>query len=210
MTDVPRTIDVSKLPIDALDQPSPVWWGNTLMIFIESMTVILLLAAYFYYRKNFDAWPPPKIDVSPPIYNTNPKLLLGTIQLVLLVLSVVPMYLTDQAARRLSRTGTIIGLAVMIVIGTIASAIRWHEFGSFYFWWNDNAYGSIVWTILGIHMLYLLSVTAELLIILAWLIAYPIEPKHALDTTLCGGYWYWTAGTWVVIYATIYISPRLM
>ena len=48
MTDVPRTIDVSKLPIDALDQPSPVWWGNTLMIFIESMTVILLLAAYFY------------------------------------------------------------------------------------------------------------------------------------------------------------------
>jgi len=210
MTDVPRTIDVSRLPPAAMDERSPVWWGNTLFIFIESMTALLMLMGYFYYRKNFGAWPPPKIDVSPPIYDTNPKLLLGTINLVLLVVRVVPMYLTDMAARRLSRTGTMIGLAILFLMGAAASVIRWYEFRSVYFWWNDNAYGSIVWTMLGTHYLYLLAATLELFVILLWLVVHPIDPKHALDTTLCGGYWYWMVATWVVFYATLYISPRII
>jgi hypothetical protein len=47
------TLDVSSLPDSALDARSPVWWGNLLLICIETTTMVLLIACYFYIRRNF-------------------------------------------------------------------------------------------------------------------------------------------------------------
>ena len=55
-----RVLDVSGLPNTAMDAYAPVWWGNALLMMIESMTVLLLLASYFYLRRNFTQWPPPQ------------------------------------------------------------------------------------------------------------------------------------------------------
>ena len=40
-----RTIDVSHLPEEAFGERSPVWWGNTLMLLIESSTVAILIVS---------------------------------------------------------------------------------------------------------------------------------------------------------------------
>ena len=53
-----RRIDVSGLPNFGWDERSPVWWGNALLMFIESTTVAILLATYFYLRQNVHEWPP--------------------------------------------------------------------------------------------------------------------------------------------------------
>jgi hypothetical protein len=29
-----------------------------------------------------------------------------------------------------------------------------------------------------------------------------------MDVTLAGGYWYWVAGTWILLYAVVYFAPR--
>src|SRR3954470_19171037 len=89
-------LDVSALPDSAFDWRDPVWWGNTLLTIIETVTIALMIASYFYVRRNYEVFPPPKVDVSPPIYNTAPRLLAGTINLVLMVLACAPMYITDQ------------------------------------------------------------------------------------------------------------------
>jgi hypothetical protein len=31
-----------------------------------------------------------------------------------------------------------------------------------------------------------------------------------MDVTLAGGYWYWVAGTGTLIYAVIFIGPRIL
>ena len=93
-----RTIDVSHLPEEAFGERSPVWWGNTLMLLIESSTVAILLVTYFYLRMNFQQWPPPKIDAYPPIDHPVPDLGFSTLNVLLLLLSVPLMAWTHRAA----------------------------------------------------------------------------------------------------------------
>src|SRR5207248_1070724 len=61
----PAMLDVSDLPESGWDSNDPVWWGNLLAILIETTTIALLIASYFYLRRNFDEWPPPRIDEAP-------------------------------------------------------------------------------------------------------------------------------------------------
>ena len=202
-------IDVSHLPDHAFDWRAPVWWGNTLLMIIETVTIALLVASYFYLRRNFNVFPPPKVDVFPPIYKTQPMLLWGSINLALIVIGCIPMYITDMFARRMQRGGVLAGLAFMLLLGIATCWLRWKEFHGVYFWWNDNAYGSIVWAILGTHATYLLAASLEFLIMGAWVATHELDPAHALDVTLAGGYWYWLAGVFVVVYAVVYWAPRV-
>jgi cytochrome c oxidase subunit III len=202
------TLDVSNLPSSAFDWRDPVWWGNTLLIIIETTTIALLIASYFYIRRNFRVFPPPKVDVFPPIYKTAPQLLWGTINLALLIVTCVPMFITDQFARKLKRGPVIIGLFVMCIVGIVSCWIRFKEFHGLIFWWNDNAYASVAWALLGTHLTYLLAATVEFIIMLIWVVTHELDEHHALDITLCGGYWYWTAGTFAVLYIVVYWTPR--
>jgi cytochrome c oxidase subunit 3 len=205
-----RVLDVSGLPNTAMDAYAPVWWGNALLIMIESMTVLLVVASYFYLRRNFTEWPPPQPRMIPPLFHPVPDLALPTIELVLIVLSCLPMYWTDMAARRNDEGGVKRGLWVMLAIGIALIALRFFEMQSSHlkFRWDDNAYGSIIWTILGLHLTYLLGAAAEFFIMQMWIVKHSFDPKHGLDVTLLGGYWYWTAATWVLCYGTVYIGAR--
>src|SRR3954447_19125947 len=119
-----RVLDVSSLPNTAMDAYAPVWWGNALLMMIESMTVLLLLASYFYLRRNFTEWPPPQPKTVPPLFHTVPDLLVPTIELVLIVLSCLPMYWTDMASRRNDGERVKKGLWIMIAIGVVLIAMR--------------------------------------------------------------------------------------
>lgn len=204
----PRVIDVSEFPESAMDWRDPVWWGNTLLMFIETTTVVLTLASYFYIRRNFQTFPPPKTDVVPPIYDTRPVLTWGTINLVLIVLACVPMYWTDMQARKKKRGGVIVGLIVMLLVAAVTIWLRFKEFPATRFWWNDNAYASCIWTILGLHLTYLLAAALEFLVMGVWIVTHEFDDAHALDVTLAGGYWYWIAATWLLCYLVVYFGPR--
>jgi heme/copper-type cytochrome/quinol oxidase subunit 3 len=203
-------IDVSHLPEHGFDWSSPVWWGNLLLMVIETVTISLLLVSYFYVRRNYNVFPPPKVDVFPPIFKTEPNLFWGTLNLAVMVLACIPMWITDQFARKMQRPWVIGGLLVMIVIALLTCWIRWKEFHSVYFWWNDNAYASVVWMILGTHATYLLAASLEFIVMGAWIVTHDLDDAHALDVTLAGGYWYWLSGIFVIVYAVVYFGPRLM
>jgi heme/copper-type cytochrome/quinol oxidase subunit 3 len=201
-------IDVSKLKTSSFDEASPLWWGNLLLIFIETTTVVLMLSCYFYLRQNYDQWPPPKVDVIPPLQHPVPDLSFASANALLLVLSCLPMYWTNMAARRKDRWKTGAGLTVLFVISIVSLVLRWQEFPATKFSWNDNAYASVVWTTLGLHLTYILIGALEFAIMGAWIYSKGIDSKHALDVTLAGGYWYWVAGTGAIIYLVIFWSPR--
>jgi cytochrome c oxidase subunit 3 len=204
------TLDVSKLPKAAIDERSPLWWGNLLLILIETTTLGVMLASYFYLRQNFDQWPPPKVDVHPPVLDPVPWLGAATADAVLMLLACAPMYWTDMAARRKDRAKTLAGLGLMFVVACVAIALRWQEFDATRFWWNDNAYASVVWTTLGIALTYQLAAAGEFFIMFLWIARHKLDDKHALDVTLAGGFWYWVAGTGAVVYAVLFWGPRVL
>jgi len=204
----PINIDASKLPASAFGEKAPLWWGNLLLILIETTTIALLVASYYYLRMNYDAWPPPKVDVYPVQYDPVPYLGVATFNMLMLLGSCLPMYWTDMAARRKEEFKTRMGLTFMFIVSVIGIVLSFFELRDTRFWWNDNAYASIVWVTLCLHLTYILAGSLEFLVMGAWIWTHEIDDKHALDVTLAGGYWYWVTGIGVIVYAVVFLSPR--
>jgi cytochrome c oxidase subunit III len=199
-------IDVSKLPAHVEDHTSPIWWGNVFLLFIETTMFALLVGTYFYLRMNFTHWPPVRSDVG--LYQTNPGVGFASANLLLLIVSVVPMAIVDLACLRMDLRTVRLGMLVMVFLGLGTIALRFLEFGDLKFRWDDNAYAAIVWTTLGMHMLHLLTGTAENLLMTIWVWLKGLDVQHARDVRVGATYWYWIAAIWIPLYAIIYFGPR--
>ena len=201
-------LDVRHLPESAFGPRTPLWWGNTLLLFIETTMFVLLGASYFYLRQNFHEWPPNNPNVNPPLYHTLPDLWPSTWVLVILLAGCIPAALAHLAALKLKTWPTRIGLLLTIAAGIAATAVRFYEFKGLHFWWDDNAYGSITWTILGMHLLHLITLTLECAVMASYVLRHPLHEQRAEDVTLTSIYFYWVAGIWLIFYLIVYWTPR--
>ena len=201
-------IDVSKLPHHEFDTYDPVWWGNNGLLAIETAMFAILIATYFYLRQNFALWPPPIAQLTAPL-RPLPYLGYGTANTILLLLSCIPMVIADRAARRGDRSTTQICIAICVVCGLAAMVLRGFEFSAVLFRWDSNAYGSVVWFILGMHALHLLVLTSETVLLLIWIRTREFDMKHRVDVVTIAVYWYWVVGVWLVLFAIVYFTPRL-
>lgn len=194
------TIDVSGLPDYAFGQRSLMWWGTMGMIAIEGTVFALAVASYFYLRGGADEWP---IAVPPPMLRW------GTINTVLLLASAVPNQLARNAATRLDLRAVRIWMAVCLAFGVAFIVVRAMEFTALNVWWDENAYGSIVWTLLGLHTAHIVTDVADTLVLAVLMLTGPLEESRFVDVSENALYWYFVVAAWVPIYAVIYIAPRL-
>jgi cytochrome c oxidase subunit 3 len=206
----PRNIDVSHLEEGGFDTRAPLWWGNLWMLVVETVAFAILIASYFYVRMNFEQWPPPRVDREPILYNTSPDLGLATLNVVLLLVSIVPTVWIDRAARRKMQRTVQTGLLICMAFCALAIVLRFYEFSAVHFKWDDNAYASCVWTILGMHLLHLFVASGEFLFLATFAFRCPLDDSHALDVTLAAAYWYWVVGIWLLLYGLVYFGPRLL
>jgi heme/copper-type cytochrome/quinol oxidase subunit 3 len=204
----PLSMDVSELGENPLDHRSLVWWGNTLLLVIETTMFALLVASYFYVRMNYSEWPPPFVDGVRTIRHPMPPLLRPTLTLAVLLLSVVPAFIADRAALAMNQARLRWSLFALVAGGIVAAALRFHEFPALQFSWGDNAYASVIWTIACVHLLHIIISTAETTAMCIWAFSNPLDRKHARDSRTSAAYWYWVAGLWVPLYCLIYLGPR--
>jgi heme/copper-type cytochrome/quinol oxidase subunit 3 len=139
-----------------------------------------------------------------------PGLGAATADVVLMLAACLPMYWTDMAARRKDKPKVLAGLGLMFLVSLGALALRAYEFPATRFWWNDNAYASVVWTTLGLAVTYQLAAAGEFFIMGLWLLFHDLDEKHAMDVTLAGGFWYWVAGTGLILYVIIFWGARFL
>ena len=201
-------IDVSELPHHEFDTYDPVWWGNNFLLAIETSMFAILIATYFYLRQNFALWPPPVAQLTATL-NPLPELSYGTANTILLLASCFPMILTDLSARRGNRTMSRIGLVIAVAVGVVALVLRSFEYAAVYFRWDSNAYGSIVWFMLGMHNLHLFVLTTEAVLLTVWVFTREYDMKHRVDIVTLAVYWYWVVAIWLLLYAIIYFTPRM-
>jgi cytochrome c oxidase subunit III len=205
-----RTIDVGHLPSTCFDTSAPLWWGNTLLLFIETAMFGILIAIYFTVAMNLRPFPPPRVDRFPVLYDPVPDLTLPIVGLVILLLSLLPAILLDMAARRRDAKAAKALIIITLAFNVAALIVRYYEYDSLHFKWNDNAYGSVTWMILGVHMLHLFVMLCEDGYLTIWTQVKELDDKHALDLTVMAVYWYWIVGMWVVLFPIVYLLPRII
>jgi cytochrome c oxidase subunit I+III len=195
--------DRAALPDRGFGHHAPIWWGNTFILLVEGAAFAVLVVTYFYIWLNFDTWPPTATLV--------PDLGISTINLVVLVVSILPMWHVAHLALRRDRP-RILGfwLLVCVLFGASAAILRVMEFKGVHTRWDTNAYGSIVWAILAVHFAHILAATLETLAIGILMFRGPVEEKHFTDITVNAVYWYFVALSWVGLYAIVILAPRIM
>jgi cytochrome c oxidase subunit III len=203
MTALRPVLDVAALPDRSVDARAPIWWGNLGMVAIEGTMFALTAATYFYLRLQSPQWPPAGVELT--------DLPIPTGTLAVLLISLLPALWVDRAAVADDTRGMRRGLLVLVLLGLAALYLRTWEFIEQDVRWDANAYGSIVWTILGLHAFHLLAVTGETGFLLAVARSKdPIDELHRLDIRTTAVYWDFVIASWVGLYAILYLSPRLV
>jgi heme/copper-type cytochrome/quinol oxidase subunit 3 len=196
-----RTVDVSGLPTFSFGHHQLTWWATWSLIFMEGTMFVVFFMTYFFLRTPVPDWPP----ALPP-----PDLLWGTLNLFIILVSVVPAHLTKRAAEELDLRRVRKWLTVTVVFALAACVVRVFEFPALNCTWDQNAYASIVWVNLGFHTTHLVTDLADSVVLLVLLYKGPLEGKHFVDVSENSIYWYFVVVFWALMYAVIYVAPRLM
>jgi heme/copper-type cytochrome/quinol oxidase subunit 3 len=198
----PATLDVSRLPPGAFGYRSLMWWGTLGICLIEGMAFALAIAAYFYLRTRTPAWPPD--GIAPP------GLLWGTLNVGLLLASGIPNELAKRAAEKIDLRGVRLWLVVCLVFGVGFNTVRVLEFKALNVLWNTDAYGSVVWLLLGLHTTHILTDVLDTGVLTALMFMGPIEERRFVDVAENSVYWYFVVAAWLPIYGVVYWAPRLI
>jgi heme/copper-type cytochrome/quinol oxidase subunit 3 len=194
-------LDVAVLPEYAFGHNGLIWWGTVGFMVIEGSVFVMVLVAYYFLRMRVAEWPP-----SLP----NPDLTFGTINTAILLASLVPNQMAKKAAEQLDVRKVRILLPVCLVFGVAFVAVRALEFGSLNCTWDDNAYASIVWFIMGVHTLHLVTDVADSFVLTGLVFTAYIDPTRMVDVSENALYWYFVVLIWIPIYLTIYFAPRVL
>ena len=194
-------LDVGDLPIHGKDTASLTWWGTLGFMLLEGSGFALAIAVYLYLMSLAPEWP---LSAPPP--DLTPGLLVTAI----LLASVVPNVLVARWARKEDLYRTRIGIVVMSVVGALPLLVRAYEFRSINVSWDSNAYGSIVWLLLGLHTTHLLTDLADTLVlaVIMWTRHGP-NPRRFGDVQDNALYWNFVVATWIPIAICLYAVPRL-
>ena len=88
--------------------------------------------------------------------------------------------------------------------------MRVYEFAHLNVMWDHDAYGSIVWLLLGLHTTHIVTDFLDSGVLTVLMFVGPIEEHRFVDVEENAVYWYFVVLAWLPIYGVIYWAPRLM
>jgi cytochrome c oxidase subunit 3 len=193
--------DLSGLPLHGAGTASLTWWGTLAFMLIEGTGFALVIGVYLYLASLASVWP-----LSAPLPSLGP----GTALTLLLLVSLIPNIMLARWAEQEDLRKVRIGLVVMSVLGAVPLVPRWFEFPALHVSWDSNAYGSITWTMLGLHTTHILTDLADTLVLGALMFTRHGDNKRRFgDVRDNAMYWNFVVLTWLPIYACLYWVPRL-
>jgi cytochrome c oxidase subunit III len=194
-----RALDVSGLPTVVFGHRSLMWWGTLGVMAIEGTVFALTVMAYFYLRSHQETW---------PITSRPPDLLWGTLNTGVLLVSLLPAHLAKKAAEDLKLQRVRIWLLASVVFGVAFTIFRGFEFATLNTRWDSNAYGSVVWLLLGLHTTHIVTDLMDTIVLTVLFFTGPLDGKRYVDVSENSFYWYFVVATWIPIYLVIYWGAR--
>jgi cytochrome c oxidase subunit III len=192
-------LDVSALPSFAFSHRSLMWWATAGMMGIEGCAFALAAVMLLYLHVHAPVW---------PLASRPPELAWGSLNTIVMLTSLVPNHWTRKSAEKLDLKGTRIGMLLCLLWSAVFLGIRWLEFANLNCRWDDNAYGSIVWLLMGLHTTHLLTDFGDSAVLAALLFKKPLPGRRFVDVSESAVYWYFVVLAWLPIYALVYLLPR--
>lgn len=196
-----RVVDVSNLPTFAFGSRGLVWWGTASLMLIEGTMFVLGIVSYFYLQGQEYDWPPGAVRY--------PGLTFATINTVILVISAFPNQSLKKHAEKLDEEKVRTGLLKALGFAVVFLIVRAFEFTQLGISWDDNAYGSILWTLLGLHTAHLLTDAFDTAVLAAMAYRTPMDGTRFVDVSENCIYWDFVVVAWLPIYFVVYLYPRI-
>jgi cytochrome c oxidase subunit 3 len=193
-------LDVSGLPTYAFGARSPIWWGTLSFCVLEGTGFALAVGAYLYLAFINPHWP---LSAPPP------GLIWSSLLTVLLVVSAVPNWLAKKAGEDEDLPKVRLYLVVMSLIGLAAIVLRLLEFTTLHVRWDQNAYGSLLWAILGLHLTHIATDLIDTVVLTVLMFTRHGHGKRFSDVSDNAFYWNFVILSWLPLYALLYWGPRL-
>ena len=180
---------------------STAWWGMAVLIMTEAMVFVILLAAYFFLRAASKEWPLGGIEV--------PDLKLAIPFSFVLWGSSLPIFWAEAGIRNGKVAVLKAGVLISFVMGLSFLAYTLYDFNALHYGWRDNAYGSIFYTIVGLHALHVfiglgMNIVVQLK---AWLGRYD-HGRHA-SAEVFFLYWHFVDVVWLAVFPALFLSPHI-
>jgi heme/copper-type cytochrome/quinol oxidase subunit 3 len=191
--------DISALPTYAFGTRMTMWWGTLGFCALEGTGFALAIGTYLYLVQVNPQWP--LADVAP---NHWP----GTVLTLLLLASIWPNLKAEAHAREENLPLVQRYLVIMCVLGFVAIAIRFYEFFHLNVRWDQNAYGSITWVILGLHAAHIITDVGDTVVLAALMFTRHAHGRRFSDVEDNAFYWYFVVGSWIPLYILVYWVPR--
>ena len=192
--------DVSELPTYGFGPRSPIWWGTLGFVALEGTGFVLAAGGYLYLAFLNQQW---------PLSAGAPGLLWSSVATLLFLASALPNHLVSKAARDHHLAKVRLLLVLMSLVGIALLIIRLFEFGALNVRWDQNAYGSMVWVLLGLHTAHLLTDVGDTLVLTALMFTRHGKGKRFSDVSDNAFYWHFVVASWAPMYLLLYWVPRL-
>jgi cytochrome c oxidase subunit III len=187
------------LPVGSFGRRASGWFGVWCVVATEGSIFVYLLFTYFYLASQaVGNWPPggaPSLQLAGP--NT----------VILLLSSAALVWAERSGARRASRGRLLGGLAVAFVLGCIFVGIQLAEWSSRPFSLSSGTHGAIYFTMTGFHLAHVVVGLLMLALLFVWAgLGYFSRERHA-PLTIGAIYWHFVDAIWLVVFATLYLTP---
>lgn len=172
--------------------------GMGFFIGSEAMLFASLFTAYFMIRFNIaeNVWPPEGFHV--------PKLITG-INTAILVSSSFTVWYAEHSLKHGDRKGLVRGLIVTILLGLTFLIIQINEYAKIGFNVQDEAFGSIFYTLTGFHGAHVLVGLTLLTFCLIRSVKGDFTPTWSTPLNASSVYWHFVDVVWVLLYVLVYL-----
>ena len=189
-------------PRPAIRRSKPLaWWGMMTTIATESMIFVGLLASYGFLRASSRAWPPPGIPL--------PEIPKTAVFSALLIGSSIPVIWAERGIKKGDVARLRLGFAIawLMAAAFVGNSIK--DFLDLKFGWSDNAYASIFYATVGLHLAH---------VIVALLLGLGVQAKawgnrydedHYLTVEVFSLYWHFVDVVWIFVFSTLFLSEHL-
>jgi len=123
---------------------------------------------------------------------------------LVLIVSSLTFHLGARAAERGSHTGLRTWILVTLALGVAFLAMQSYDYARLPFSVSDDAYGTMYWSLTGLHFLHVLAGTVLMIVVLGraaqGAFRHDLDGLHAI-----GYYWHFVDVVWIALFLTLFV-----
>jgi heme/copper-type cytochrome/quinol oxidase subunit 3 len=176
------------------------WYGLVFLVATDGALFVYLLFRYFLLASLAPGpWPP---SGAPPILS-------AAINTTVLLASSMTAWWGQRGIEKGSTGRLVAGLVLSLILGTVFAGVQVHDWMHKPFNPATDAYGSLFFTITGVHIAHVAVGLFILACLILWAALGRFSAQRHLHVTVGVLYWHFVDVVWLAVFATLFLSPRL-